>query len=96
MSQSGDELNLRGSHIQDSLFPWLREAVGGLTAQYDRIVLLLHMLGLATHVAAPPRAHGRSFESGDARSHVRLWRALHLTACDFVIRVVRTPCISTH
>ena len=73
MSKSSDELNLRWSHIQDSLFPWLREEVGGLTAQHERIVLVLDMLGLETHVTAPPRGRGRPPE--DRRAIARAFVA---------------------
>ncbi len=73
MSKSSDELNLPWSHIQDALFSWLREEVGGLTAQHERIVLVLDMLGLETHVTAPPRGRGRPPE--DRRAIARAFAA---------------------
>lgn len=56
---SRDDLIGRWSHIQGSLFPWLREEVGALTAQHERIVLVLDTLGLETHVAGPPGGRGQ-------------------------------------
>lgn len=59
MSGSEDDLFGRWSHIQGSLFPWLREEVGELTAQHERIVLVLDTLGLETHVPGPPGGRGQ-------------------------------------
>ena len=73
MWKSGDELNLRWSHIQGSLFPWLREEVGELTLQHERIVLILDTLGLETHVAAPAGGRGRPPE--DRRAIARAFVA---------------------
>ena len=55
LCMSGDDLLKRWSHIQGSLFPWLREEVGELTAKHERIVLVLDTLGLETHVPASRR-----------------------------------------
>lgn len=58
MSKDDDGFG-RWSHIQRSLFPWLREEVGELTAQHERIVLVLDTLGLETHVPASPGGRGQ-------------------------------------
>jgi hypothetical protein len=73
MSKSGDDLILRWSHIQGLLFPWLREEVGELTRQHERIVVILDTLGLETHVAAPARGRGRPPE--DRRAIARAFVA---------------------
>jgi hypothetical protein len=54
MSKNRDERLRRWSHIQGTLFPWLREEVGELTARHERIVLVLDVLGLEAHVPGPP------------------------------------------
>jgi len=59
MSKSGDELLRRWSHIQGTLFPWLREEVGEFTAKHERIVLALDVLELEAHVPGPPGGPGR-------------------------------------
>jgi hypothetical protein len=55
------------------LFPWLREEVGDLTAQHERIVLVLDSLGLETHVPGPPGGRGRPPE--DRRAIARAFVA---------------------
>jgi len=44
MSKGRDEFLSRWSHIQGTLFPWLREEVGDLTAKHEQIVLALDVL----------------------------------------------------
>src|SRR6266511_3736478 len=63
----------RWSHIQASLFPWLREELDELTVQHERIVLVLDMLGLERHVPPPPGGRGRPPE--DRRAIARAFVA---------------------
>ena len=58
MSKTRDDLLRRWSQIQQTVFPWLREDVGDLTAKHERIVLVLDLLGLETHVPPPPGGPG--------------------------------------
>src|SRR4051794_20167415 len=41
---------------QPSLFPWLEEELGPLTAKLERLVIILDTLGLEAFVAPPPNA----------------------------------------
>jgi hypothetical protein len=72
MSGASELLN-RWSHIQGTLFPWLREEVGELTRQHERVVLILDTLGLETHVPGPPGGRGRPPE--DRRAIARAFVA---------------------
>ncbi len=58
MSRGRGELFHRWSHIQGTLFPWLREEVGELTAKHEQIVLALDVLELEAHVPGPPGGRG--------------------------------------
>lgn len=73
MSESKEWLLSRWSHIQGTLFPWLREEVGELTAKHEQIVLVLDMLDLETHIAPPPGGRGRPPE--DRRAIARAFVA---------------------
>jgi hypothetical protein len=72
MSAADDILN-RWGHIQGTLFPWLREEVGELTRQHERVVLILDTLGLETHVPGPRGGRGRPPE--DRRAIARAFVA---------------------
>jgi hypothetical protein len=73
MSRIGDRWSQRWSYLQGSLFPFLREEVGALTAKHEQIVLVLDSLGLETHVPAPPGGRGRPQE--DRRAIARAFVA---------------------
>lgn len=67
------------SHIQGTLFPWLREEVDELTAKHEQVVLVLDMLDLETHIPPPPGGRGRPPEDRRAIARAFVAKAiLHL------------------
>jgi hypothetical protein len=74
MSAADDILN-RWGHIQGTLFPWLREEVGELTRQHERVVLILDTLGLETHVPGPRGGRGRPPEDRRAIARASVAKA---------------------
>ena len=52
-------MKARWSHIQASLFPWLREEVDPMTEALGRLVTTLDVIGLEAFVPDPPRGAGR-------------------------------------
>jgi hypothetical protein len=68
-----DAMKARWSHIQSSLFPWLREEVEPMTELLGRLVLILDVIGLEAFVPEPPRGAGRPPE--DRRALARAFVA---------------------
>jgi hypothetical protein len=62
----GEALANTWSHIQDFLFPMLREEVGPLTAQHERLVVVLDMVRVERFVRMWPGAPGRPVEDRHA------------------------------
>jgi transposase len=62
----------RWSHIQSSLFPWLREEIEPMTELLGRLITILDVAGVEAFVLDPPRAAGRPQEDrrGLARAFV--------------------------
>ena len=54
-----DAMKARWSHIQASLFPWLREEIDPMTEALGRLVTTLDVIGLEAFVPDPPRGPGR-------------------------------------
>ena len=52
-------MKLRWSHIQPSLFPFLREEVNPLTEKLERLIVVLDSIGLESFVRALPAGPGR-------------------------------------
>jgi hypothetical protein len=63
----------RWSHIQSSLFPWLREESDPLTEALGRLVTVLDTIGLEAFVPSPPSGLGRPPE--DRRALARAFVA---------------------
>jgi len=76
MSKGRDEFLSRWSHIQGTLFPWLREEVGDLTAKHEQIVLALDVLELEAHVPGPPGGPGRPPEDRPAIARAFVAKAI--------------------
>ena len=68
-----DAMKARWSHIQSSLFPWLREEVEPMTELLGRLVTILDVIGLEAFVPEPPRGAGRPPE--DRRALARAFVA---------------------
>ena len=68
-----DAMKARWSHIQGSLFPWLREEVDPLTEALGRLVTTLDVIGLEAFVPEPSRGAGRPPE--DRRALARAFVA---------------------
>src|ERR1039458_3253074 len=63
----------RWSHIQSSLFPWMREEIDPLPEALGRLVTILDVTGLEAFVPEPPRGAGRPPE--DRRALARAFVA---------------------
>ena len=63
----------RWSHIQSSLFPWMREEIDPLTEALGRLVTILDVIGREAFVPEPPRGAGRPPE--DRRALARAFVA---------------------
>ncbi len=74
MDGSGDSVFSRWSHIQSSLFPWLREEVAPITAALERLIFVLDTIGLEAFVPSPPRG-GRGRKPDDRRALARAFVA---------------------
>jgi Transposase DDE domain/Transposase domain (DUF772) len=68
-----DAMKARWSHIQGTLFPWLREEVDPITEALGRLVTTLDVIGLEAFVPEPPRGPGRPPE--DRRALARAFVA---------------------
>jgi hypothetical protein len=77
MAGFGDDVFARWSHIQGTLFPWLREELDPVTAALEQLIIVLDTIGLAAYVPGPPR-HGRGRKPEDRRA---LARAFVAKAC---------------
>src|SRR5271169_1215340 len=55
MAGFGDDVLARWSHIQGTLFPWLREELDPVTAVLEQLIIVLDTIGLAAYVPGPPR-----------------------------------------
>jgi hypothetical protein len=53
--RENEGIHERWSHIQSSLFPWLREEVEPMTELLGRLVTILDVIGLEAFVPEPPR-----------------------------------------
>jgi hypothetical protein len=74
MAGFGDDVFARWSHIQGTLFPWLREELDPVTAALEQLIIVLDTIGLAAYVPAPPR-HGRGRKPEDRRALARAFVA---------------------
>jgi hypothetical protein len=72
MTDPLDVMWARWTHIQSSLFPWLREEVEPMTELLGRLITLLDVIGLEAFVLDPPGGAGRPQEDrrGLARAFV--------------------------
>jgi hypothetical protein len=73
MTDPLDAMKARWSHIQGSLFPWLREEIEPMTELLGRLVTILDVIGLEAFVPDPPRGPGRPPE--DRRALARAFVA---------------------
>jgi hypothetical protein len=53
--RENEGIHERWSHIQSSLFPWLREEVEPMTELLGRLVTILDVIGLEAFVPEPPK-----------------------------------------
>jgi hypothetical protein len=74
MAGFGDDVLARWSHIQGTLFPWLREELDPVTAALEQLIIVLDTIGLAAYVPGPPR-HGRGRKPEDRRALARAFVA---------------------
>ena len=74
MAGFGDDVFARWSHIQGTLFPWLREELDPITAALEQLIIVLDTIGLAAYVPGPPR-HGRGRKPEDRRALARAFVA---------------------
>jgi hypothetical protein len=74
MTGFGDDVFARWSHIQGTLFPWLREELNPVTAALEQLIIVLDTIGLAAYVPGPPR-HGRGRKPEDRRALARAFVA---------------------
>jgi Transposase DDE domain/Transposase domain (DUF772) len=74
MAGFGDDVLARWSHIQSTLFPWLREELDPVTAALEQLIIVLDAIGLAAYVPGPPR-HGRGRKPEDRRALARAFVA---------------------
>src|SRR5271167_4099030 len=74
MAGFGDDVLARWSHIQGTLFPWLREELDPVTAVLEQLIIVLDTIGLAAYVPGPPR-HGRGRKPEDRRALARAFVA---------------------
>jgi hypothetical protein len=74
MAGLGDDVFARWSHIQGTLFPWLREELDPVTAALEQLIVVLDTIGLAAYVPGPPR-HGRGRKPEDRRALARAFVA---------------------
>jgi Transposase DDE domain/Transposase domain (DUF772) len=74
MAGFGDDVFARWSHIQGTLFPWLREELDPVTAALEQVIIVLDTIGLAAYVPGPPR-HGRGRKPEDRRALARAFVA---------------------
>jgi Transposase DDE domain/Transposase domain (DUF772) len=74
MAGFGDHVFARWSHIQGTLFPWLREELDPVTAALEQLIIVLDTIGLAAYVPGPPR-HGRGRKPEDRRALARAFVA---------------------
>ena len=74
MAGFGDDVFARWSHIQGTLFPWLREELDPVTAALEQLIIVLDTIGLAAYVPGPPR-HGRGRKPEDRRALARAFVA---------------------
>jgi Transposase DDE domain/Transposase domain (DUF772) len=74
MAGFGDDVLARWSHIQSTLFPWLREELDPVTAVLEQLIIVLDTIGLAAYVPGPPR-HGRGRKPEDRRALARAFVA---------------------
>lgn len=74
MAGFGNDVFARWSHIQGTLFPWLREELDPVTTALEQLIIVLDTIGLAAYVPAPPR-HGRGRKPEDRRALARAFVA---------------------
>ena len=74
MAGFGDDVFARWSHIQSTLFPWLREELNPVTAALEQLIIVLDTIGLAAYVPGPPR-YGRGRKPEDRRALARAFVA---------------------
>jgi hypothetical protein len=74
MAGFGDDVFARWSHIQGTLFPWLREELDPVTAALEQLIIVLDTIGLAAYVPGPPR-YGRGRKPEDRRALARAFVA---------------------
>jgi len=74
MAGFGDDVFARWSHIQGTLFPWLREELDPVTAALEQLIIVLDTIGLAAYVPGPQR-HGRGRKPEDRRALARAFVA---------------------
>jgi Transposase DDE domain/Transposase domain (DUF772) len=74
MAGCGDDVFARWSHIQSTLFPWLREELDPVTGALEQLIIVLDTIGLAAYVPGPPR-HGRGRKPEDRRALARAFVA---------------------
>jgi hypothetical protein len=69
-------MKARWSHIQGTLFPWLREEVDPMTEALGRLVTTLDVIGLEAFVPEPPRGPGRPPEDRRALARAFVAKAM--------------------
>jgi hypothetical protein len=70
MSDPRESMMARWGHIQNYLFPWLREELDPCTEALERLIVVLDTIGLEAYVPAPP-SHGRGRKPDDRRALAR-------------------------
>jgi hypothetical protein len=69
-------MKARWSHIQGTLFPWLREEIDPMTEALGRLVTALDVIGLEAFVPEPPRGPGRPPEDRRALARAFVAKAM--------------------
>ncbi|MEI8396962.1 MAG: transposase [Rhodospirillaceae bacterium] len=74
MSDIHDNMIARWSHVQSSLFPFMREELDPCTEALERLIIVLDTIGLEAYVPSPPSG-GRGRKPDDRRALARAFIA---------------------
>ena len=74
MSDIHDNMMARWAHVQNCLFPFMREELEPCTEALERLIIVLDTIGLEAYVPSPPSS-GRGMKPDDRRALARVFIA---------------------
>jgi hypothetical protein len=77
MNQARDRLSNIWNHFQSALFPWLQEELGELTHKQKKLVAILELAEVETHLSYVGRAPGRPLECRSAIARAFVAKAVY-------------------